>query len=83
MSGLSAQAARELAFRAAGSETAALTEALLPTAAGKLAAFFRLLEDVPTLLVDEEGSPLDVTSFPYLSRDPGPGRWRAPPSRRR
>ena len=70
VSGLSAQAARELAFRAAGSETAALTEALLPTAAGKLAAFFRLLEDVPTLLVDEEGSPLDVTSFPYLSRDP-------------
>ena len=66
VSGLSAQAARELAFRAAGSETAALTEALLPTAAGKLAAFFRLLEDVPTLLVDEEGSPLDVTSFPYL-----------------
>ena len=71
VSGLSAQLARELAFRAAGSETASLSEDNLPAVAGRLAAFFAHLDDAPTLLVDEDGAPLDVTSFPYLSRDPG------------
>jgi len=42
----------------------------VPTAAGKLTFFFAHLEDVPTLLTDEDGAPLDVTGFPYLSRDP-------------
>ncbi len=70
VSGLSAQAARELAFRISGSESAPLTDALVPVAAGKLTFFFAHLEDVPTLLTDEDGAPLDVTGFPYLSRDP-------------
>lgn len=70
VSGLSAQAAREMAFRIAGSESAALSSDLLAAAAKKLRDFFARLEDVPTLLTDEDGAPLDVTSFPYLSRDP-------------
>lgn len=69
VSGLSSQAAREIAFRIAGSETAALTQDLLQAAALKLESFFARLEDVPTLLVAEDGAPMDVTSFPYLSRD--------------
>ena len=47
VSGLSAQAARELAFRISSSESAPLTDALVPTAAGKLTFFFAHLEDVP------------------------------------
>lgn len=70
VSGFSAQAARELTYRIAGSETATLTLGLLTGAAEKLAAFFARLEDIPTLLTDEDGAPLDVTGFPYLSRDP-------------
>lgn len=69
VSGFSAQAARELAFRITGSETAQLAEDMVPAAAEKLHSFFEHLQDVPTLLVDEDAAALDVASFPYLSRD--------------
>ena len=69
VSGFSAQAARELAFRIAKSESAALTEDMVPQAAEKLHSFFEHLQDIPTVLVNEDGDPIDVTAFPYLSRD--------------
>ena len=70
VSGFSAQAARELSFRIARSESAQLTAEMVPAAAEKLHSFFEHLVDAPTLLVDEDGAPMDVTGFIYLSRDP-------------
>ena len=69
LSGLSSQAAKEIAYRVSENENAVLTEENLPSIAEKSYSFFTHLQDIPTLLLDETGSPLDVTSFVYLSRD--------------
>ncbi len=69
LSGLSSQAAKEIAYRVSENENAALSEENLPAIAEKCYSFFTHLTDTPTLLVDESGLPLDVTSFVYLSRD--------------
>lgn len=69
LSGVSPQLAKELTFRICGEEQGELTIALLPAACDKLLAFFSHRETVPTLLVDEYGTPLDFSAFPYLSRE--------------
>ena len=69
ITGLSRPAAEELALRvlAPGEEW----PADLPDACGRLAALFSRLKDMadPRLLTDEEGAPVDVFAFPYLSCD--------------
>ncbi len=68
ISGVSTQLSRELCFRILGQEQGELTEEILPAAADKLHAFFQDRHVSPTLLVDENESPVDVLAFPYLSR---------------
>ncbi len=70
ISGLSVQTARELAFRAAGNEDAHTQELDMSSIAPAVA---RALAEVqsqtaPALLFAENGEPVDVVAFPYLSR---------------
>ena len=70
VSGLSMQAAAELAYRvlSAGGDRTDDFDA----AAGKLTDLFRRLPGMadPRTLTDEDGEPLDVLPFPYLSLNP-------------
>ena len=70
ISGLSVQTARELAFRAAGNEDAHTQEldmaCVAPAVARALAE--AQSEVAPALLFAENGEPVDVVAFPYLSR---------------
>lgn len=70
ISGLSAQTARELAFRATGNEDAHIEEcdlrAVCRSAARELQAIPSEL--TPAVLYDPEGKPVDAVAFPYLSR---------------
>ena len=70
ISGLSVQTARELAFRAAGNEDAHTQELDMSSIAPAVA---RALSEVqgeaaPALLFAENGEPVDVVAFAYLSR---------------
>ena len=70
VSGMSAQTARELAFRATGSEDAHSDEIDLAAAcrsiAESLSAIPRRL--APAILFNEDGAPVDAVAFAYLSR---------------
>ena len=70
ISGMSAQTARELAFRAAGSEDARSEEIDLRAACERVAASLREIPNQldPAILLDEDGAPLDAVAFSYLSR---------------
>ncbi len=71
VSGMSAQTARELAFRATGSEEAHSDEIDLAAAcesiAESLAAIPRAIS--PAILYGEDGAPADAVAFRYLSRE--------------
>lgn len=71
VSGLSRQAAQELAFRAAGSEDAHTSECDLGAAAAAVAAELRGIlaaEPRPAVLRNPDGDPVDFTAFDYRSR---------------
>ena len=70
VSGMSTQTARELAFRAAGSEDAHGDEIDLRAACESIAAELRRIPDTvaPAVLLGEDGAPVDAVAFPYLSR---------------
>ena len=71
VSGLSTQAARELAFRVAGDEDARMDKLDVATAAKRTAiALNHILSEefAPQLLLDEAGAPMDILAFPYQSR---------------
>ncbi len=70
ISGMSAQTARELAFRATGSEDAHSDEIDLRAACESIADSLRRIPQsiAPAILFNEEGAPVDAVAFPYLSR---------------
>ncbi len=70
ISGMSAQTARELAFRATGSEDAHSDEIDLRAACESVAESLRRIPErlAPAILYNEEGAPVDAVAFPYLSR---------------
>ena len=71
VSGMSAQTARELAYRATGSEEAHSDEidlaAVCESVARNLAAIPR--EVSPAILYGEDSAPVDAVAFRYMSRD--------------
>ncbi len=70
ISGMSALTARELAFRATGSEDAHSGEIDLRAACAGIAESLRRIPEslAPAILYNEEGAPVDAVAFPYLSR---------------
>jgi predicted ribosome quality control (RQC) complex YloA/Tae2 family protein len=70
VSGISAQTAAELAFRAAGSEEAFLEEIDVRAAAVAIAHALQNIESefAPGVLCAADGVPVDVVAFPYKSR---------------
>ena len=70
VSGLSAQTARELAFRATGSEDAHSDEIYLRAACESVANSLASIPDhiAPAILCGNDGAPIDVVAFPYTSR---------------
>ncbi|MBR1820320.1 MAG: NFACT family protein [Clostridia bacterium] len=70
ISGMSSQTARELAFRAAGSEEAHSDEIDLRAACESIADSLRRIPETvaPAILYNEDGAPVDAVAFPYLSR---------------
>ena len=70
VSGLSAQTARELAFRATGSEDAHSDEIDLRAACESVANSLASIPDhiAPAILCGNDGAPIDVVAFPYTSR---------------
>lgn len=70
VSGISAQTAAELAFRAAGTEDAFLEEIDVRAAAVTLAHALQNIESefAPAVLYAQDGAPVDVVAFPYRSR---------------
>ena len=70
ISGMSTQTARELAFRATGSEEAHSDEIDLRAAAESVAASLAKIPGQirPAILYGEDGAPVDVVAFPYQSR---------------
>ena len=70
ISGMSAQTARELAFRATGSEDAHSDEIDLRAACESIADSLRRIPEsiAPAILYNEEGAPVDAVAFSYLSR---------------
>ena len=70
ISGMSAQTARELAFRATGSEDAHSDEIDLRDACARICESLRRIPDMiaPAVLYGEDGAPVDAVAFPYLSR---------------
>ncbi len=70
ISGMSAQTARELAFRAAGSEDAHSEAIDLRAACERIAESLREIPErlAPAILYNEDGAPVDAVAFPYLSR---------------
>lgn len=71
ISGLSTQAARELAYRIAGDEEARVEPHQLPVMAQRAAnALNHILNEEcsPSVLLNEAGEPMDVLAFPYHSR---------------
>ena len=70
VSGMSAQTAHELAFRATGSEDAHSDEIDLHAACASIAEELKRIPDTiaPAILCGEDGAPLDAVAFSYLSR---------------
>lgn len=70
ISGMSAQTARELAFRAAGSEDAHSDEIDLRAACERVADELKRIPRTvaPAVLYNADGAPVDFVAFPYLSR---------------
>ena len=70
ISGMSTQTARELAFRASGSEDAHSDEIDLRAACESVARSLRAIPEnlAPAILYNDDGAPVDVGAFPYLSR---------------
>ena len=70
VSGMSAQTARELAFRACGNEDAHSEECDLKAVAASVAENLRVIPENlrPAVLYGEDGRPVDAVAFPYLSR---------------
>ncbi|MBQ8506898.1 MAG: NFACT family protein [Clostridia bacterium] len=70
VSGMSAQTARELAFRACGNEDAHSGECDLRAVAASVAENLRVIPEnlQPAVLFGEDGRPVDAVVFPYLSR---------------
>ncbi len=68
--GLSIQTAREVAFRTAGDEDVRAENLPVREIAEKVCEFFQTLPSLfsPKVLYAEDGTPADVTAFPYLSR---------------
>ena len=70
ISGMSAQTARELAYRAAGNEDAHADEIDLRAACQSISDSLAAIPNQvsPAILYGEDGAPVDVVAFPYLSR---------------
>ena len=70
VSGMSTQTARELAFRATGSEDAHSDEIDLRAACASIAENLRRIPEAlaPAVLYGEDAAPVDVVAFPYASR---------------
>ena len=70
ISGLSSQAARELAFRATGNEDAHIDECSSEAVAQSVADALKTLFENPVacILKNEDGAGIDFTAFPYRSR---------------
>ena len=70
VSGMSTQTARELAFRATGSEEAHSDEIDLRACCASIADNLRAIPGhiAPAVLLDETGAPADVVAFEYRSR---------------
>ncbi|MGI6238716.1 MAG: Rqc2 family fibronectin-binding protein [Christensenellales bacterium] len=70
ISGLSAQTAAELAFRASGNEDARLDEIDVRAASAAIAQTLHEIEGefAPAVLYAADGAPFDVVAFPYRSR---------------
>lgn len=71
VSGLSAQAAKEIVHRVTGDEEARIEPDALPETAERIAdELRRILEEEfsPAVLLNEKGEPMDVLAFPYRSR---------------
>ncbi len=70
VSGMSSQTARELAFRATGSEDAHSDEIDLRAACQSVADSLSAIPEhiAPAILFNADGAPVDVVAFPYLSR---------------
>ena len=70
VSGMSTQTARELAFRATGTEDAHSEEIDLRAACECIAAELKRIPDTvaPAVLLAGDGAPVDAVAFPYLSR---------------
>ena len=70
VSGMSSQTARELAFRATGSEDAHTDEIDLAAACRSIAASLAAIPQnlAPAILYSDDGAPVDAVAFPYLSR---------------
>ena len=71
ITGLSAVSARELACRILPPGESTLREEETEEAAARLCGFFRRMPGMadPRVLVDEQGTAVDVFPFPYLSRE--------------
>ena len=70
VSGMSTQTARELAFRAAGSEDAHSDEVDLRACCQSVADNLRAIPGhiAPAVLLNEDGTPCDIVAFEYRSR---------------
>ena len=70
ISGMSSQTARELAFRATGSEDAHSDEIDLRAACQRVAEELKRIPQTvrPAILFGADGAPVDVVAFPYLCR---------------
>lgn len=70
VSGISAQTAAELSFRATGAEDAALEEIDVRAAAASIACALQTIESefAPAVLYAADGRPVDVVAFPYKCR---------------
>lgn len=70
VSGMSTQTARELAFRATGSEDAHSDEIDLRAACESVSNSLASIPEhiAPAILCNDDGAPVDVVAFPYASR---------------
>ena len=70
ISGMSAQTARELAWRACGNEDAHIEECDLSAVCASIAEELRQMQGAvqPCVIFNEEGRPIDAAAFPYRSR---------------
>jgi len=71
VSGLSAQAAREIAFRVSGLHRSSVEDLNAEELAGSVCGFFHRLPSLfqPAVQMDQDGLMADVLPFPYLSLD--------------